>query len=284
LTRVNKHVILYEYLGDNLSTIVLFDMDGTLTPPREEFDIELLPSLRELSKVADIGILTGSDYNYVLQQLRLLMENSEIRYNLHILPCNGTKYYPPPKTATHKHELAIEKNMREELGDFNFTRIMHYILRKQSQLHLYDLPMTGHFVDYRGSMINWCPIGRNATSQDRERFVQFDIKGNSLFREEEVLSFKRFLDKTGLDTCVDIKLGGETSYDIYPKGWDKTYGLNHFQGSTCWFVGDRCGPTGNDREIYDKLRVDGRAFCVNTTKDTIKVINEKIIPGIKNAQ
>ena len=265
-----------------MNSIVLFDMDGTLTPPRKEFDTELLPALTELSKVAEIGILTGSDYNYVLQQMGLLIDNSEIRYKLHILPCNGTKYYPPPQTATHKHELVFEKNMRQELGEFTFTRIMHYILRKQSQLHFYDLPLTGHFVDYRGSMINWCPIGRNASNKDRERFVEFDQKGNSMFRQEEIVSFKRFLEKTGLDSYIQIKLGGETSYDIYPKGWDKTFGLNHFEGSTCWFVGDRCGPSGNDREIYDKLRIDGRAFCVNNTKDTIKVIYDKIIPGINN--
>ena len=284
MTKTSNRVILYEYLGDNLSTIVLFDMDGTLTPPREDFDIELLPALRELSSVSEIGILTGSDYNYVLQQMRLLIENSEIRYKLHILPCNGTKYYPPPQLAAHKHELAFEKNMREELGDFTFTRIMHYILRKQSQLHLYDLPMTGHFVDYRGSMINWCPIGRNASIADRERFIDFDCKNYSLFREEELNSFKKFLKNSGLEQYIQIKLGGETSYDIYPKGWDKTYGLNHFQGFTSWFVGDRCGPTGNDREIYDKLRIDGRAYCVNNTKDTIEVVYNKIIPGIKNAQ
>lgn len=89
--------------------MVLFDMDGTLTPPRKEFDIDLLPALRELSLISDIGIVTGSDHTYVLQQMRLLIENSELRYKLHILPCNGTKYYPPPQSATHKHELVYQK-------------------------------------------------------------------------------------------------------------------------------------------------------------------------------
>ena len=38
----------------NKKHIVLFDMDGTLTPPREEFDKRLLQSLRELSLYAEI--------------------------------------------------------------------------------------------------------------------------------------------------------------------------------------------------------------------------------------
>ena len=60
-----------------MKKIVLFDMDGTLTPPRKEFDVDLLPALRELAKVADIGIVTGSDHNYVLQQMGLLMNSSD---------------------------------------------------------------------------------------------------------------------------------------------------------------------------------------------------------------
>ena len=104
--------------------IVLFDMDGTLTPPRKELDRDLIPALRELAKISEIGIVTGSDHNYVLQQMGLLMENSEIRYKLHILPCNGTKYYPPPQDASHKHELIFEKNMREELEDVVYMKAL----------------------------------------------------------------------------------------------------------------------------------------------------------------
>ena len=65
---------------------------------------------------------------------------------------------------------------------------------------------------------------------------------------------------------VEIKLGGETSYDVYPKGWDKTFALQHFEGYQCWFVGDRCGNGGNDQTIYERLRVNGRSFEVKTTK------------------
>ena len=262
--------------------IVLFDMDGTLTPPREEFDINLLPALRQLSRVAEIGIVTGSDYDYVTQQMRLLMENSEIRYNLHILPCNGTKYYPPPQSASCKHELTFEKNMREELGEFCFAAIMQYILRRQSQLHLYSLPMTGHFVNYRGSMINWSPIGRNATTEDRKKFIQFDHKEHSLFREDEIKSFKKFLKREELCNNVEVKLGGDTSYDIFPTGWDKTFSLQHFEGYECWFVGDRCGVNGNDREIYEKLRYNNRSFDVENPENTRILLYNEIIPRISN--
>ncbi len=264
-----------------MKKIVLFDMDGTLTPPRKELDRDLIPALRELAKISEIGIVTGSDHNYVLQQMGLLMENSEIRYKLHILPCNGTKYYPPPLSASQKHELCFEKNMREELGEMHFSSIMEHVLRRQSQLHLYNLPLTGHFVDYRGSMINWCPIGRNANDSDRKRFQEFD-KEDSGFRTDEIKGFKKFLNRAVIYDKVEIKLGGETSYDIYPKGWDKTFALQHFKDYECWFVGDRCGQGGNDQTIYEKLRVHGRSFEVKNTKETLHLIFDEIIPRIVN--
>ena len=264
-----------------MKKIVLFDMDGTLTPPRKELDRDLIPALRELAKISEIGIVTGSDHNYVLQQMGLLMENSEIRYKLHILPCNGTKYYPPPQDASHKHELNFEKNMREELGEMHFSSIMHQILRRQSQLHLYNLPLTGHFVDYRGSMINWCPIGRNANDSDRKRFQEFD-KEDSSFRMDEISGLKSFFKRVSIGNSVQVKLGGETSFDIFPKGWDKTFALQHFKDHECWFVGDRCGEGGNDQTIYEKLRVHGRSFEVKNTRETLHLIFDEIIPRIAN--
>ena len=49
-----------------MKNIVLFDMDGTLTPPRESMDTLLLGPLKVLARYADIGVVTGSDFNYVV--------------------------------------------------------------------------------------------------------------------------------------------------------------------------------------------------------------------------
>ena len=47
--------------------IVLFDMDGTLTPPRESLEESLIPVLEQLAEVAEIGIVTGSNHDYLKQ-------------------------------------------------------------------------------------------------------------------------------------------------------------------------------------------------------------------------
>ena len=50
-----------------------------------------------------------------------------------------------------------------------------------------------------------------------------------------------------------IKLGGQTSFDIYPSGWDKSYVFKDFQNfERIYFIGDKCEPMGNDYEGYVK--------------------------------
>tara|TARA_R100000152_G_C6772165_1_gene198938 strand:- start:200 stop:1003 length:804 start_codon:yes stop_codon:yes gene_type:complete len=260
------------------NNIVLFDMDGTLTEPRGDFDTELFLSLRKLSKYAEIGIVTGSDMNYIEDQLLKLMKFSELRFKLHILPCNGTKYYKPPKYPQDDFVLSFEKDMAQELSYVCLREIFKIITKFQSDACYTEIPLAGHFVSYRGSMINWCPIGRKASSEQRSVFVEYD-KLNK-FRDR-VLHNLRSKINLKCPNKVVIKKGGETSFDIYPVGWDKTYALKHFKDKTCWFVGDRCEPSGNDYEIYNTLAPLGRAFQTSNTIQTGWIIENEIIPKLK---
>ena len=78
-------------------------------------------------------------------------------------------------------------------------------------------------------------------------------------------------------------LGGNTSIDIYPKGWDKTFALNYYstKNNTCWFIGDKCDGKGNDRSIYEALNKNGTSFKTKSPKDTIRIIRENILPNIQ---
>ena len=78
---------------------------------------------------------------------------------------------------------------------------------------------------------------------------------------------------------VTIKLGGDTSFDIYPHGWDKSYALNHFSDYEVYFLGDRCGENGNDKEIYDALQPN--SWWVKSPAHTKEILQEIIIPRLK---
>ena len=199
-----------------------------------------------------------------------MLNDDILRPKTYILPCNGTKHCaPPPKEGTHK--ITSRKFMRNEIGNHNFHRLMKIIIDYQNHIvSHYDIPLTGHFISYRGSTINWCPIGRNATDSDRKKFCEFDKTfGTSTFRKA-ILS-QLIEEINNLRMNIVVKLGGETSFDIFPTGWDKTYALSYFEGYEVYFLGDRCGENGNDKEIYDALQPNN-SFWVKDTKDTKLVL------------
>ena len=265
--------------------IVLFDMDGTLTPPRMEFDRQLLNPLRALSEHTQIGVLTGSDISYVKEQMNYVLRHSELIYCMHLLPCNGTKWYPPPHNMDDSYYLRYSVDMRETLGEERFRSLMSILLDLQCHASALDFPLAGEFVQYRGSMINWCPIGRSATSEDRKKFVAYDSKSN--FRWDYLKRLERRLSLLGLDKDITCALGGDTSFDIYPTGWDKTYALKHFEDMEVWFIGDRCEEGGNDKQIYDALAPKERSYKtadVANTKTIIESLTKHFvsIKGQKN--
>ena len=261
-------------------TVVLFDMDGTLTPARKPAPDFLIPSLNKLSSFGLVGILTGSDMNYLIQQCKNLWEgeNSCDPSKFVLLPCNGTKFY-----TWNGNDWSLEKssNMRKELGDSTFDLLMKILIGAQFT-HISsepDHPLTGHFIQYRESMINWCQVGRNANDEQRKKFIEYDNQTDMRYRL--MIGVQTMVDKAIGQDKIKFALGGNTSVDIYPVGWDKTYGLSHFPNSECWFVGDRCEENGNDKTIYDALSTSGRAYKTSGPENTAEIIDE-IISRLKN--
>ena len=75
----------------------------------------------------------------------------------------------------------------------------------------------------------------------------------------------------GLDNIV-TSLGGNTSIDIYPKGWDKTYCLSHIPSNKkIYFVGDKCSVGGNDYELYESNRTI--AYQTDGPAATLQIIS-----------
>jgi phosphomannomutase len=261
-----------------MKKIVLFDMDGTLTPARQSMNKDIADKLQELQESGfEIGIVTGSDMDYVEQQCSVLFDNSLISASkIHFLPCNGTKYILNGKTI-------YEQNMRSHLGSKLWKRLMSILIGYQNDFsmnHGHLAPMTGHFINYRGSMINWCPIGRNATLYDRKMWEEYNesdcVRKRYLeaLREDVQDNINHLGDLTE-DIEIEIKLGGDTSFDIFPKGWDKTYAFRNFEDyEKIFFVGDRCGFGGNDKEAYELAGDLG--FETTCPKQTIDII-DKII-------
>ena len=261
-----------------MEKIVLFDMDGTLTPPRQQLDHSLLGPLKVLSHFCDIGVVTGSDIDYVNQQMEKLIKYSELRYITHILPCNGTKYYRPPSQCDDRYTLVHNNDMARELPSDCLREVFKVLTSSQADVCYHSIPLTGHFINYRGSMINWCPIGRNANDEQRKFFVHYDTAYERTYRDQLKEKLERTLRHKNILKHLTVKFGGSTSFDIYPNGWDKRHCLTHFNDWETWFVGDKCEDGGNDQELYEHLFDEGRSFKTEDTNQTRLIIDEQIIP------
>ena len=257
-----------------MKNLILFDLDGTLSQPRKLIQQDVILSLKELSNISKIGILTGSGFEYVIEQCEDAWRHIGSIYpeRIILLPCNGTQVY---EWKMQQWANVYSVDMIQDLGRKKYNALVKEILSLQSFLvNGHDIPLTGEFISYRKSMINWCPVGRYANTTQRNEFINID--NNIKLRKTYLSALINFCKNNNIDvTCV---LGGQTSFDVYPSGWDKTYALKHFTGYNIYFVGDRCTGDGNDKTIYDAL--SPQSFMTNSPENTIEIIKNKLIPLI----
>lgn len=256
-----------------MKKIVLFDMDGTLTLARKEMEHSVLDALKKLHAHGfEIGIVTGSGMDYVKEQCVIMFEDVNFDHEkLYYFPQNGTKYI---RYESNLKKVIYNMSMEQALGEKNYRDIIYRLIENQLRIKrkIYGkhIPLTGHFIDCRGSMINWCPIGRNASHDDRLKFKSLDDKHGIR------LSLLDAYFRNPAFEHVEVKLGGSTSFDIYPKGWDKSCVLKNFNDDDqIWFVGDKCRQHGNDRELYEAVieRDASKSFETKNPLQTIDIIN-----------
>lgn len=125
-------------------------------------------------------------------------------------------------------------------------------------------------------MINISPIGRNASIAERNAYETHDATHS--IRSQFVSALKTKFPDFGLTYSI----GGQISFDVFPKGWDKTYCLQHIEAererpdgveySTVHFFGDKTYSGGNDFEIFEDARTVGHA--VGSPEDTMRILRE----------
>lgn len=74
---------------------------------------------------------------------------------------------------------------------------------------------------------------------------------------------------------LTFSIGGQISFDVFPRGWDKTFCLRYLEDRgfrEIHFFGDKTAPGGNDHEIFSDPRVVGHT--VTGPEDTMRQCRE----------
>ncbi|XP_035259773.1 phosphomannomutase 1-like isoform X1 [Anguilla anguilla] len=245
------------------NVLCLFDVDGTLTPAREKIDPQLDEFFQSLRRKVKIGVVGGSDYSKIAEQLG---NGEEVMHKFdYVFAENGTVQYKDGKLISKQ---AIQNQLGEEL----LQDLINFCLR---YMGLIKLPKKrGTFIEFRSGMLNISPIGRSCTLEERIEFSEIDKREK--IREKFVAALQEEFAGKGLR----FTKGGLISFDVFPEGWDKTLCLDILEGEgleAIYFFGNETTPGGNDYEIFNDPRT--RGFTVQSPEDTARLCRELFFSG-----
>lgn len=243
-------------LNKDKKTILLFDVDGTLTPARNKIQQDMIDKLKEISKTVTIGAVGGSDLVKIKEQLGDSIELFE-----YVFSENGLMSF-------QKDKLIHKRKINEYLGEERQKELINFLLNKIADI---DIPKKrGTFIEYRTGMFNVSPIGRNCSQEERNEYFEY----NKIHRVTEKLK-EETQNKFGKEFGLVCSIGGQISFDIVPVGWDKSYCLQFVEKefSNIFFFGDKIYEGGNDYEIAIDKRVT-QYFKTENPQCTLTILNE----------
>lgn len=252
----NTRLALLRYMENKIKKVFIFDVDGTLTLPRQTIESDFQLVFEEFINNHVVFLASGSDFEKIKQQIpiKLIYDcmgvfscmGNELWVNDHII--YRKKLNLPPDVVLWLYEqLSNTKYSRHKLGSHNF--------------------------EYRTGMLNFSIVGRDISQDQREDYYQWDLVSGE--RRAICDKFNDLFRKYELEACI----GGRISIDIQGKGRDKgqiyDY-LSMYDHKT--FFGDQCMPGGNDHSLYTKCE---SKFAVENYKQTMSILQD-INNGLSN--
>ncbi len=235
-------------------TIYVFDMDGTLTPPRLPMQPDFAARFHAWQAKHLNFIATGSDYAKVQEQLpgHIIDGFTGIYCAMgNLLKAQGKTLY---QNTFHATPDLLEK--------LEFYR----------QHTAYPGPLFPNYIEQRIGMVNFSVLGRDCPYAEREKYAAWDKTSHERLHIKEEL--------TRLFPQYDIAVGGSISMDITPKGKGKGQIAQHirhiYPNEEIIFFGDKTFPGGNDYELACALRElpHTRVVQVNDPQEVLDFLEE----------
>jgi phosphomannomutase len=218
--------------------LVLFDVDGTLTPSRRTMDPEFKHWLQHEFK-HPYRLVTGSDPEKTQEQVGMDLWSSCFVYN-----CAGNHIFDHGKEifkSTWKLPTDLEWILQGKLF------ASPWMLR------------TGKHIEQRVGLANFSILGRNATTEQRKMYYQWDC----VTQEREITAK---LINIVWGATIEATVAGETGIDIYKKGTGKDQILEDLKGmGPIHFFGDRQDPAGNDYRLAQAILTRNAGKCYHVT-------------------
>jgi len=239
----------------NPGKVYIFDVDGTLTMPRQKMTDNVLYHFKDWCRDKNVFLATGSD----VEKLKEQIPEELIFLTKGVFCCMGNHLLTNELETLYRVNFPFHKTLKDEL-----TAFVENSKYKDK---------VGNHIEERIGMINFSTVGRNADKFQRIQYSKWDELQNE--RKE----IAEYINKNypGLDATV----GGSISIDIIPIERDKGQIIKFLVGleldiSEIHFVGDKTYKGGNDygvRRELSKTNIPSRVYQVQYYTDTFDLFH-----------
>lgn len=251
-------------------TLIVFDMDGTLTPSKAPMDAGMAELLVRLIAARKVAVIGGGKYTLFKQQLIAPLKKYPRKFlrNLFLFPTTSTAFYRYNRGWKNVYSHCLSKSERTKIK-LAFREVFKEVGYKHPK------KVYGKVIEDRGTQITFSALGQDivAVLGDKE-----GVRRKERWREKYAplkLKMSHLLAKRL--PGFEVRAAGFTSIDVTQKGIDKAYGLRQMEKhlrvpiNKMLFVGDALFPGGND---YAARRTGVYCIAVRGPEDTKRVIRE----------
>src|ERR1035437_2600485 len=219
-----------------MKKLIVFDLDGTLSPSKSPLDAETSVLLHDLLGVVKVAVISGGAWPQFEKQLLSNLPHDDRIVDLLLLPTCGTKFfqfagvwkeiYSEDFTPDEKRKIVSSLNEAVRMAGFSVERTW------------------GAAVEDRGSQITYSALGQQAPLEEKSKWDADFAKRNKI--------------KAILDILIpefSVRMGGATSIDVTKPGIDKAYGIKKLRDILCIslqemiYIGDALFVGGNDYPV-----------------------------------
>lgn len=254
------------YRGKDL---IVFDLDGTLTPSKANMQRDVTQLLARLLAVKKVAVIGGGSYGQFQRQfLEHFHPPKALFQNLFLFPTTSTSFY--------RYRGGWKKIYGKELSKREKRQIMRAFHEAFKEIHYAPPPKTyGKVIEDRGSQITFSALGQDVVKKlgvKRGETLKEKWNRESDIRPQLIRALRKRLPEFE-------HAGGYTSVDVTKPGIDKAYGVRQIKKtlkipiSKMLFIGDALYRGGND-EAAKRTGID--CIAVKGPAETKKIIKHLI--------
>ena len=254
LTNSPTNATIVVLVGFFMSNIFLFDIDGTLTEPRQAMTPAFESWFYNWMQGKKVYFVTGSDLKKVNEQLseRIIKSAAGIF-------CSMANEFYINEELQYSNKLDIPQEA------ISFLRAQLY----QSSYS----PKRNNNFEYRTGMLNFSIAGRDSTVEEREKYYIYDLKN------KERKNIAEFINKN-YGNKLEARIGGQISIDIQNKGNNKSQASKWIRknlGGQILFFGDKTKPNGNDYDVVKDIidNGDGMVYDIENPQQLKLILESK---------